>query len=500
MKLKAALILTFALVAAACSGSDAPAPSAAPSSPVSPPTTVVPTAAPTAPPPPTTLAPIPIVPAADLHRFARLFLARRQLPDLLSLIRSMGATEDPRWAPYLLDLRLVAAPEAFEEMKSALASISGLAPPETAAQLFLQYGGWMYDERIDPGEEYVQWKAELYGLIDSGFADLILQIDDPVLAGQLQWGGTTIGGIPELNDQRTISIDEADYMLDDELTFGAVINGRARSYPHRILDFHELANDTLGGEPVALANCTLCRTGMLFSRRVGDRVLEFQTSGLLWNSNKVMVDRQTGTLWRQLTGEAIAGELEGTVLDVFPLTVTLFGDWTAEHPDSDVVAIPGGGRTPNTGEASIPVDVGYSYEPNDAYNSYYRSEELWFPSFDVPDAFDPKAQVATLDLDGARLAVGIEALAAAGPRVLEIGSSRALAVSTGSGARFYSVPDAMVLDIGDDGTVLLPVDAIVGEDSLVIPGSEPLPRLASSQSFWFAWYGTFPDTTWWPSA
>ena len=248
-----------------------------------------------------------------------------------------------------------------------------------------------------------------------------------MLAGQIQWGGSTVGGIPELNDHRTISIDDADFMIDGELTFGAVINGEARSYPHRILDFHELANDTLGGEPVALANCTLCRTGMLFSRRVGDRVLDFKTSGLLWNSNKVMVDVQTSTLWRQLTGEAIAGELLGTVLDVFPLTVTLYGDWIAEHPESDVLAIPGGGRELNTGDASIPVDIGYSYEPNAAYSGYYGADALWFPTFDVPDAFDAKEQVATLNLGGAQLAVGVDALATSGPRLLPIGSATVLA-------------------------------------------------------------------------
>jgi hypothetical protein len=455
--------------------------------------------APEVPAPPTTQAPIAVVPAEDLHRFARIFLIRRQLPDLLSLIRSMGATGDPKWVPYLLDLRLVSAPEAFEEVQAALQAVTGLVPPDTPTELFVHYGAWMYNASIDAGQEYVVWKAELYGLIDDRFSDLILQIDDPVLAGQLQWGGTTIGGIPELNDQRTISVEEADYMTPEELTFGAVVNGQARSYPHRILDFHELANDTLGGEPVALVNCTLCRTGMLFSRKVGDRVLDFKTSGLLWNSNKVMVDVQTGTLWRQLTGEAIGGELEGTVLDIFPLTVTLYEDWIAEHPDTDVVSIPGGGRSLNTGDVSIPVDVGYSYEPNDAYRSYYGSEDLWFPAFDVPGAFDAKDQVATLDLGDAQIAVGVGALADAGPQLLTVGSIRVLAVSTDAGARFYSVPEGSSLAMADDGAVTLPAGAVAGEESIDVDGVA-MNRLASSQSFWFAWYGNFPQTTWWPSA
>ena len=496
MKLKAAFgLMALILLAAACSGSDPVA--ATSTSP--PPADTAPSAVTVSEaPPPNAVAPIAVVPAEDLHRFARIFLIRRQLPDLLSLIRSMGATGDPRWVPYLLDLRLVSAPEAFEEVQDALEAVTGVVPPDTPTELFVHYGAWMYNAAIDAGQEYVVWKAELYGLIDGRFSDLILQIGDPVLAGQLQWGGTTIGGIPELNDQRTISAEEADYMTPDELTFGAVINGQARSYPHRILDFHELANDTLAGEPVALANCTLCRTGMLFSRTVGDRVLDFKTSGLLWNSNKVMVDVQTGTLWRQLTGEAIAGELEGTVLDVFPLTVTLYGDWIAEHPETDVVAIPGGGRSLNTGDASIPVDVGYSYEPNDAYSSYYGSEDLWFPTFDVPDAFDAKDQVATVDLGDAQIAVGVAALADSGPQLLTVGSVRLLVVSTDAGARFYSVPEASSLAKADDGAVTLPPGVVAGEEGIDVDGIA-MARLASSQSFWFAWYRNFPETDWWPA-
>lgn len=323
------------------------------------------------------------------------------------------------------------------------------------------------------------WKSGIYALIDSSFRQLIGQIDEPVIATQIQWGGVRRGGIPELNSEPVITVADADYMLDDGLTFGAVINGEARSYPHHILDRHELANDTLGGEPVALANCTLCRTGVLYSRAVDGRILDFQTSGLLRNSNKVMVDVQTGSLWNQLTGESIAGSLKGTVLDRFPPTVTLYGQWIAEHPETTVVA--------------IPTTAAYSYEPGDAYREYYSSSDLWFPTLETPGRFDPKDEVGTLELEGEQLAVSIEELTALGPQRFNVGRQAVIAVPTTGGARFYLLKG----DLSDERLSAV-ADATWGEDALVFADGEQLARLQSGQSFWFAWCANYPDTDWWP--
>ena len=342
-----------------------------------------------------------------------------------------------------------------------------------------------------PREElgYIAWKSLIYSQADLAFGKLITQIDDPILASQIQWGGVRRGGIPELNAPQTVSVAQADWMTDDELTFGAVINGEVRSYPHRILDHHEMANDTLGGEPVALANCTLCRTGILFSRQVGDRVLIFQSSGLLWNSNKVMVDIETDTLWNQLTGEAIAGPLKGTVLDRFPITVTTYGQWIAEHPDTAVLDIPGRASTTRGGN-EITGGANYSYEPGDAYAEYYASPDVFWPAEEVPDVFAEKDLVATLDFAGERLAVGVDALGAAGPQAFTIAEQTVVAVPTDGGARFYGGPDG--------GGVLLLVVEDAGEKTLLLADGTELQRLQSGHSFWFAWYANFPDTGWWP--
>lgn len=384
---------------------------------------------------------------------------------------AMAGAGDAGWVPYLVDMaRLFGTPDTIAILADDLAALTGVPPPEEALEVHRVYGSWMYDEEPRPVPGYVDWKARLYGLVDPEFATLIEQVSDPVLASQLQWGGVRRGGIPELNEPETVAAADAVWMTDEELTFGVVVGDEARAFPHRILDHHELANDVLGREPVALANCTLCRTGVLFSRRVGDQVLDFETSGLLRNSNKVMVDVQTDSLWNQLTGEAIAGPLTGTVLDRFPITVTTYADWVAERPDTDVLVIP---------------DGPYSYEPGDAYAEYYASEDVWFPVGSVPPVFEDKALVATLDVGGAQLAVGVDELAAAGPQTIRVGGRDVVVVPTDGGARFYA-------GSGPAG------DSIASEENLTLTDGTVLPRLQSGHSFWFAWYTNFPDTAWWP--
>jgi hypothetical protein len=388
---------------------------------------------------------------------------------------AMGASGDVGWVPYLVDMvRLFGTPDTLGILADDLSALTGVPAPAEAVDVYRDYGSWVYREEPVPMDGYVDWKARLYGLVDPAFTPLLAQIGEPVLASQVQWGGVRRGGIPELNDPEVVAASEAVWMTDEELTFGVVVEGETRAFPHRILDHHELANDVVGGEPVALANCTLCRTGVLFSRRVGDEVLSFETSGLLRNSNKVMVDRETGSLWNQLTGEAIAGPLEGTVLERFPITVTTYGDWLAERPDTDVLA--------------IPVDTPYSYEPGDAYAAYYASEDLWFPAVDVPDVFAEKALVATLDLDGEQIAVGVDGLAEAGAQSLEVGERIVIAVPTEGGARFYAAERGEVLE-----------GSVDAEDGLTLADGSVLPRLQSGHSFWFAWHANFPDTQWWPS-
>jgi hypothetical protein len=118
---------------------------------------------------------------------------------------------------------------------------------------------------------------------------------------------------------------------DDEVI---VIEGDPpRAYPVRILSYHEIVNDDSNGRPVAVTCCPICASAVVYDRNVGGRVLSFGVSGTLADDALVMYDRETGSEWKQSSGVAIAGELEGHELAVLPATMTTWAEFDAAYPD-----------------------------------------------------------------------------------------------------------------------------------------------------------------------
>ena len=156
-------------------------------------------------------------------------------------------------------------------------------------------------------------------------------------------GGPPKDGIPSIDDPEFVPVAEAT-LPDNEPVIGLLVNGDARAYPLRILIWHEIVNDTVGGVPVAVTYCPLCNTGLVFDRRVGDRVLEFGTTGKLRNSDLVMYDRTTESWWQQFLGEAIVGELTGTQLVMLPARLESFANFQERAPDGRVQVPASGAR------------------------------------------------------------------------------------------------------------------------------------------------------------
>jgi hypothetical protein len=177
-------------------------------------------------------------------------------------------------------------------------------------------------------------------------------------------------------------VAEAAGLADREPVIGLIVNGDARAYPLRILIWHEIVNDTVGGVPVAVTFCPLCNAAITFDRRLDDRVLDFGTTGKLRFSDLIMYDRQTESWWQQFEGLAIAGELTGSRLAILSSRLETWADFHARAPKGKVL---------------VPNDPGlrdYGTNPYAGYDS--RSRPYGFYTGPLPREVAPLSRVVSL--------------------------------------------------------------------------------------------------------
>lgn len=145
--------------------------------------------------------------------------------------------------------------------------------------------------------------------------------------------------IPSIDNPTFESVSSANNWLDNEapgIAFSQ--NNTARFYPYDILISHEIVNDTVEGKRILISYCPLCLTAVVYDPLVQSERVEFGVSGLLWKSNLIMYDRKTESLWSQVLGEAIAGDLTGTVLPKLPSDQLLYGIWKKANPNGEILS------------------------------------------------------------------------------------------------------------------------------------------------------------------
>jgi hypothetical protein len=152
-------------------------------------------------------------------------------------------------------------------------------------------------------------------------------------------GGPPPDGIPPIDHPRFVAATDVRFLTPAEPVLSVEIHGQAKAYPLRIMVWHEIVNDTLGGTPITVTYCPLCNTGITFVRpSIDGELLDFGTSGKLYNSNLVMYDRQTNSYWPQALGQAVTGPLTGTKLRFVASQILSWNDWRAAHPDGLVLS------------------------------------------------------------------------------------------------------------------------------------------------------------------
>jgi len=188
---------------------------------------------------------------------------------------------------------------------------------------------------------------------------------------QIVPGGPPPDGIPAIDKPKFVTPKDADAWLNPKEPVLAVeVNGEARAYPLQILMWHEIVNDTVGGRPVSVTYCPLCNSGIVFDRRSGERVLDFGTSGMLYKSDLVMYDRQTHSLWAQMEGRAIVGDLAGTKLAWLPANTMAYGEWKGLFPGGKVLSRDTGHRRQ------------YGWNPYESYDELTSRPFLFFDQVD----------------------------------------------------------------------------------------------------------------------
>lgn len=248
---------------------------------------------------------------------------------------------------------------------------------------------------------------------------------------------------------------------DTDLVVGLLIGGVSRAYPVRLLSLHEVVNDRVGGEAIAVTWCPLCYSAVVYDRNVGEEELSFRASGYLLNDNLVLIDHPTDTLWSQLLGQGIKGARKGSILNVFPSTVTTWGIWREAYPDTLVLSAE---------------RMGYEGELADPYSGYFESGAAGLSSAGLIDSrLPPKELVLGIVLGENSRAYPLAEITKDQTIVDQIGDFTVSIVWDDT----LGVGKAYLGDISDE-------DSSIDFDTLT-----PVP---SQLVYWFAWTGFYPGS------
>ena len=320
--------------------------------------------------------------------------------------------------------------------------------------------------------------------------------------------------IPAISGPLYWSLEEASAVYTDNVPLVQVnVDGDVRGFPLEILTWHEIVNDTIGGVPVAVTFCPLCNTAIAFESQVGDEVLKFGVSGLLRNSDLVMYDRNTESLWQQSSGRAIVGTMVGARLTYVPASVVTVGQLRSAYPDALVMSRDTGWNRP------------YGQNPYQGYDNpdHGGPYGFFFDRDTIDERLPPAERVVSIEgPSGAAIAYawstleqdrvvhdsfdGIDLVVFWTPGALSILDSGMIrdAREVGTTAVFETTLEGQALTFlvnpaDDSGQTFVDEQTgtvwdifgrgVAGE----LAGSQ-LTRVIHSDHFWFAWQAFHPDT------
>ena len=266
---------------------------------------------------------------------------------------------------------------------------------------------------------------------------------------EIRQGGPPRDGIPAIDRPQFMRAEFAKFIEENEYVLGLYHKGVARAYPIKIMDRHEVVNDRIKGESVVVTYCPLCGSGIAFQAEVEGQRHRFGVSGLLYNSDVLLYDRETESLWSQIENQAIAGPSSGKRLNMLPTQFLTWGQWRSQYPNTLVLT----------------TDTGYRRDYHKkAYSGYEESTKLYFPVAHESKRLKKKERVLGISMDGFHKAYPLKKLAKKAGNFQD--------TFAGQQIRVKYDKEAGIAQFSKDS----------GEE------------IPSVSLYWFAWFAFHPDT------
>lgn len=269
-------------------------------------------------------------------------------------------------------------------------------------------------------------------------------------AEEIRSGGPPKDGIPSIDKPQFIAARFAKFIGDEEYVLGVHLDGVAKAYPIKIMDRHEVVNDRFDTTGVVVTYCPLCGSGIAFKARVNDQALEFGVSGLLYNSDVLLYDWQTESLWSQIESQAVTGPAAGQKLSIIPTSFMTWQEWKERFPKTLILT----------------TETGFSVNYNQkAYLGYEASPKLFFPVAHKSKRLKKKARVLGLEVNGKYKAYPLATLAK------------------------KTLP---YKDVFEGKTIWVQYEGDTRSAYLTDENGAEIPTVSL---YWFAWYAFHPETT-----
>lgn len=256
--------------------------------------------------------------------------------EALDAIAAMGTSGDRRYIAPLIDMRALDVGWATE-VDAALAALTGQRLDSEAA-----WYRWLGEHPEPLPATYQRWKGRLLAVSDPAFANILAgPAAEGVRPELIAWAGLRVGELPRLEEPPTAGTENHGYLEGGDVVFGLQVGGALRAYPQRLLTWHPVVHDRVGGVGVLVTYCGPCEAASAFTPSVGGRALRFRDAGLWLDGRPLMVDEQTGSLWDAFGGRAVLGAFAAARVELprVPLVTARWDEWATAHPSTAVLAL-----------------------------------------------------------------------------------------------------------------------------------------------------------------